>query len=102
MSLVLYLPPSAPPSAPTFQVDELEATRSLISREEQELRDVERETEEQLNEQHSLVRGGPRSISFNSTRWCVRRRRTTAMAHGLGFQQGRTLCAVFLVHINIH
>ena len=38
-----------------FQVDELQATRSFISREEQELRDVEREMEEQLNQQHSQV-----------------------------------------------
>ena len=37
------------------QVDELQASQSYISREEQELRDVEREMEEQLNQQHSLV-----------------------------------------------
>ena len=40
---------------PLVQVDELEATRCHVSREEQELRDVEREMEAQLNQQHSQV-----------------------------------------------
>ena len=38
------------------RVDEYESSRPYISREEQELRDVEREMEEQLNQQHSQVR----------------------------------------------
>lgn len=38
--------------------DEAEAARHYISREEQELKDVEREMEEQLVEQHSKVSMG--------------------------------------------